>query len=311
MEVNNKHLSEKYVQNMKELAAGGTLPAAGSFGKDILFFMLEQGWIKKIPNEGKRGFHLICPHPELLDEMQQKFIEPHLSLDKLEDYIRNRNSIATRQELGDYDIMDTKFLRIKTFPHFHIACFDNIDCTRNGVLCKLSPLPYGHTHAIWDPDTFSIEEDVVVVGLENYENLFRVERYRRLLPEGKYVFVVRDVCSISEVVMENEEKLKYRSCWYTFQKWMQRRPNKYIHIGDLDFSGIMIYETNCLKMFGLSRSSFYIPPNYEELIKRGEHKRFLDQYNQWQKWQGHRDTRLDPLIGCIKRYQRGFDQEYM
>lgn len=311
MEISNKYLSSRYVRNMKELVAGNTLPATGSFGHELLSFMLDQGWIQKVPNEGKRGFHLTCPHPELLDEMQQRFLEPHLSLDQLEEYIGNKDNIGCRQELGNYDITDTKFLRIKTFPHFHLACFDNIRCKRNGDQCLLSPLPYGHTYAIWDPDAFSIEEDVVVVGLENYENLFRVERYRSMLPDGKYVFVARDVCSLSEINRGNDDQIEYKSCWYTFRKWMQNKPNKYLHIGDLDFSGIMIFETNCLKSFGSARSSFFVPTNYEDLIKKGEHKRFLDQYRQWQQWHGHTDSRLNPLIGCIEKYQKGFDQEFL
>lgn len=77
--------------------------------------------------------------------------------------------------------------------------------------------------------------------------------------------------------------------------------------GDLDLAGIRIFITEFYRYLG-ERSSFLIPPDYEERIKNGSRERYDVQLTKT-KNMIIKDPRLRALAACIHKYHRGYDQE--
>lgn len=77
--------------------------------------------------------------------------------------------------------------------------------------------------------------------------------------------------------------------------------------GDLDLAGIRIFITEFYRYLG-ERSSFLIPPDYEERIKNGSRERYDVQLTTTKNMIIN-DPRLRALAACIHKYHRGYDQE--
>lgn len=77
--------------------------------------------------------------------------------------------------------------------------------------------------------------------------------------------------------------------------------------GDLDLAGIRIFITEFYRYLG-ERSSFLIPPDYEESIKNGSRERYDVQLTTTKNMIIN-DPRLRALAACIHKYHRGYDQE--
>ena len=89
--------------------------------------------------------------------------------------------------------------------------------------------------------------------------------------------------------------------------WLLHIPNTYIHFGDLDLAGVHIFLTEYFSHLG-TRSSFFIPKDYEQRIAIGSSERYTEQYPQYGNM-NVADGRLLELIACIHKYHRGYDQE--
>jgi len=55
-----------------------------------------------------------------------------------------------------------------------------------------------------------------------------------------------------------------------FIEWLQLIPNKYLHFGDFDLSGIAIYILEYRNKIGFNRCNYLIPNNIENLIENSK-----------------------------------------
>lgn len=77
--------------------------------------------------------------------------------------------------------------------------------------------------------------------------------------------------------------------------------------GDFRLAGIRIFITEFYRYLG-ERSSFLIPPDYEERIKNGSRERYDVQLTTTKNMIIN-NPRLRALAACIHKYHRGYDQE--
>ena len=63
-----------------------------------------------------------------------------------------------------------------------------------------------------------------------------------------------------------------------FIQWLQLIPNKYVHFGDFDLSGIAIYISEYRNKIDFNRCSYFIPNDIENLISNS--KNYTDYVNQ-------------------------------
>ena len=190
---------------------------------------------------------------------------------------------------------DSKFVQRRTFQGFLINSYQPVPATLNGESVTILP-PEGSFVFISDYQSFSIPDDIIIVGVENAENFRYAKRqqllFERYFPKGSRLLFV------SRYPQQQHSDLIH---------WLKSIPNRYVHFGDLDLAGIAIYQNEYYCHLG-QRSSFLIPDDYEERIADGIRTRYDDQLSEYGKMKIE-DPRITKLLSCIHQYHRGYDQE--
>ncbi len=184
---------------------------------------------------------------------------------------------------------DSKFVRQRTFTGFLVNSYQPIDATINGESISIFP-PDGSFVFIADYQQFTISPDVVIVGIENAENF-------RFIKCQKYLFSAYEKVLFVSRYPQNGDLVS----------WLKSIPNQYVHFGDLDLAGIAIYQNEFFKHLG-ERSSFFMPNDFERRISNGSRERYTAQLPQYGKMK-IKDSRIVPILACIHRKHRGYDQE--
>ena len=184
---------------------------------------------------------------------------------------------------------DSKFVRQRSFRGFLVNSYQPIEAILNGQSITICP-PEGSFLFVSDYQHFSLAEDVVIVGIENAENFRYIRCQKQLFAAYEKVLFVSRYPQNGDLV-----------------RWLQSIPNNYVHFGDLDLAGIAIYQNEFYRHLG-ERSSFLIPEDYEERISLGNRERYDKQLPQYGKMK-IQDQRIAPVLSCIHRYHRGYDQE--
>ena len=190
---------------------------------------------------------------------------------------------------------DSKFVQRRTFQGFLINSYQPVPATLNGEPITILP-PDGCFVFISDYQSFSVSEDIIIVGVENAENFRYAKRqqllFERYFPKGSRLLFV------SRYPQQQHSDLIH---------WLKSIPNRYVHFGDLDLAGIAIYQNEYYCHLG-QRSSFLIPDDYKERIADGIRTRYDDQLSEYGKMKIE-DPRITKLLSCIHQYHRGYDQE--
>lgn len=187
---------------------------------------------------------------------------------------------------------NSKLMKVRSCPGFPVNSYEPIMCMLNNKEIVVNPIE-GSFLFVTDWKTFSIPEDVIVVGVENMEN-FRMIRQQRQLFEseiGKHRFLF---------VSRYPQSTDLRS-------WLQSIPNRYIHFGDFDLAGIHIFMTEFHQYLG-ERSSFFIPSDIEKRLRIGSQKRYDSQLSKFGNLKSD-DRKIQSLINLINKFHRCYDQE--
>jgi hypothetical protein len=146
---------------------------------------------------------------------------------------------------------------------------------------------------ISDWQSFTIPQDVVVVGIENMENFRKIHQQRTLFDQtigsARLLFVSRYPQSSD------------------LRSWLQTIPNRYVHFGDFDLAGIRIFLSEFHANLG-ERSSFFIPSDIEQRLPNGSSERYNAQYLKFKNIKTNIPY-LQHLIDTINNYHRCYDQE--
>lgn len=155
-------------------------------------------------------------------------------------------------------------------------------------------LPRGMSVEIDEQGFLEIDPEIVVIGVENYATFMRIKDYVHLFPEKeRSLFTYRSTGG--------------KDSYGKWIEWLKRIPNRYIHFGDLDKSGLRIYIDSFRSVLG-DRAEFLIPENYEELIRNGSSKLYNEQYGQAAP-DVSKDPRIKPLLEAIERHHKCCEQE--
>lgn len=187
---------------------------------------------------------------------------------------------------------NSKLVPVRSCPGFPVNSYEPIECKLNGEAFVVHPVNGSFTF-ICDWQSFSVPEDVIVVGIENMENFRLVQRQKYLFEEclggNKLLFVSRYPQSTD------------------LREWLKSIPNRYVHFGDFDLAGIKIFQTEFERHVG-ERASFMIPSDIEDRIKNGSSKRYDDQFSHSGNISS-KDPGVQALIDIINKYRKGYDQE--
>lgn len=187
---------------------------------------------------------------------------------------------------------NSKLVSVRSCPGFPVNSYEPIRCTLNGETFVVHPVNGSFTF-ICDWQSFSVPEDVIVVGIENMENFRQVQRQKHLFEDflggNTLLFVSRYPQSAD------------------LRSWLKSISNRYVHFGDFDLAGIKIFQTEFERHIG-DRASFLIPSDIEIRLRNGSSKRYDDQYKHAGNISSN-NPKLQELIDLINRYRKGYDQE--
>ena len=276
-------ISKTLINTLQQLIDGESI-AYSTLRKDFAETLLAEGLLTVQTHGSRRTFRAI-------DTIALKnFIQIHYEeLRTLGD--NDLKSYATRSEQAA-ETGNSKLVMVRSCPGFPVNSYEPITCSLSGNEFVINP-PEGSFVFISDCQSFTVPEDVVVVGIENMEN-FRMIRHQRKLFES----VLGDVPLLFVSRYPQSKDLR---------NWLMGIPNKYVHFGDFDLAGIHIFLTEFYKYLG-NRSEFLVPSDIEQRLAKGSPVRYNKQHGKYCALRT--DIRyLQLLIDLINKYHRGYDQE--
>lgn len=258
--------------------------AASKLRHSIVDDLIKEGILHK---PGKRNSIIQLANRELLI----LYLQNHYQINNLELYVFE----LTKEETSRTDLItvanDSKVKYTRSFKGFLVNSYIPIKATLNNIETIISP-NVGTFNFIYDFENFEIENDVTIVGVENPTNFRYIEKQQHLFADIKPLFVSR--------YPQNQSK--------DLIKWLRKIHNSYLHFGDFDFAGINIY-VNEFQKYLSDKSSFFIPPNIDELIVNyGNKERYNVQKINFDI-NSVQEQSLNDLIKAIHKYKKGLDQE--
>ncbi len=265
-------------------------------GESVPASQLRGEWVDELERDGviistSRGSRrtIFAPHADAFVQALSSFDERFTDLDLM------RESLLTNEVSRSAQASATgnsKLVAVRSCPGFPVNSYETITCMLNGREMGVNPQE-GCFLFVADWQSFTIPQDVIVVGIENMEN-FRMIRLQRKLFESElgdhhFLFVSRYPQSTD------------------LRSWLQSIPNHYIHFGDFDLAGINIFLTEFHAYLG-ERSSFFIPTDIEQRLAKGSTARYNDQYHKFKNITSDIPP-LQYLIDTINKYHRCYDQE--
>ena len=272
------------IEKLIRLAGGEALPASSLKG-DWFKQMQDDGILLAMPQRSRKRLRAsdgTLLRKYLASQYNIRDLEQTLSLFSSEDTNRAAMVAATG---------DSKFRTRRTFQGFLVNSYQPIPAVLCGQEITIHPAK-GSFMFIADYEHLTVSKDVVFIGIENAENF-------RYVTSQQYLFTRYDnVLFVSRYPQDQHRDLI---------RWLQSIPNPYVHFGDLDLAGIAIYEHEYYRHLG-TRASFFVPDDYEQRIANGSTERYNAQLSQYGKMQAE-DPRVQPILDCIHRFHKGYDQE--
>lgn len=279
-------ITASLIDKLIRLRNGESIPASQLRGEWVS--ELERDGVIVSTSHGSRRV-LFAPHPEAFLQALSAFDERFSDLDLMRDTLQTGETSRSVQASA---IGNSKLIAVRSCPGFPINTYEPIVCLLNGREMIVNPQE-GSFMFISDWQSFSIPQDVVVVGIENMEN-FRLIRqqqtlFERTIGPTRLLFVSRYPQSSD------------------LRSWLQTIPNRYVHFGDFDLAGISIFLTEFHAYLG-ERSSFFIPSDIEQRLPNGSLERYNAQYPKFKNIRTNIPY-LQHLIDTINNYHRCYDQE--
>lgn len=224
------------------------------------------------------------------------------SLEYLNSYLSNKYNISniheyvkvlSNQESNRSDLTlvstNSKIRNDRVFSGFLINSYENIFGYLSNEKINLKPI-LGSFIFINDFNNFKIKEDINVIVIENFENFKYIEHQKDLFKTKNNLFIWR---------YQNN----------ALSEWLSDLPNKYIHFGDFDLSGLAIY-INLKQKRKHTNSSFLIPDNINELIKKyGNRDRYLKQIESTKNINFKIHEEISSLAKIIIENEKSLEQE--
>jgi hypothetical protein len=220
------------------------------------------------------------------------YLSNQLQINDLVTYISSlENKNTSRSEFVKITT-DSKHSKERTFKGFLVNSYSPIKAKLNGQDFIVNPA-IGSFVFIYDFETFKINDDITIVGIENSKNFRQIHEQEYLFKSIKPLFVSR--------YPQNQSK--------DLIKWLQSIPNNYLHFGDFDIAGIGIY-LNEYKRYLSKKAIFFVPDNIENVIKeKGNRERYDKQQINFDINEIEEKQLLN-LIKVINAERKGLDQEF-
>ena len=216
------------------------------------------------------------------------YMTSRLGIPDLDAYIMALGILGpTRGELASIGV-STKLRSINPKSGYHINSPDGIDVVINGQVLNIN-FPHGCALFVHGVSKLDIPSEVVIVGVENFENI--TSSFDR------------------ETLFEAYEKILLIERSRHLQNLLRNTTNKYVHFGDIDLAGVHIYQSE-YEPIVQERGEFIIPKKInEDIAKYGIKSLYEQQSERFKNLVGSNQQRQN-LIDIIHKHKKGLEQEY-
>jgi hypothetical protein len=217
------------------------------------------------------------------------YLHNHFGIENLEMYVEGlKRDDLTRAEAIDIS-SNSKLKSVRTFKGFLVNCFQPVECILNNEKITIQPQE-GTFIFIYDFEKFFPDDGITIVGIENPSNFRYVQKQRKLFDTIQPLFVSR-YPQTKDLV-----------------RWLQVIPNRYLHFGDFDFSGLNIY-INEYKRHLQEKADYFLPPDIEMLLEsKGNRDNYARQTILFDTNQV-KEENVEKLLELIEKYKKGLEQE--
>lgn len=221
----------------------------------------------------------------------ENYLFRKFGINDLQQYI---NTLKQSENLSRADLVkvssNSKTEQVRTFSGFLVNTIQPIAAKISGRNFTIDPI--GGTFVfISDYEHFTIDDDVIIVGIENAENFRLIDRQKHLFDFAKCLFVSR--------YPQNQSK--------DFINWLLKIRNPYYHFGDYDFAGLNIFVNEYQKHLP-DRAHLFVPKNLEHYFELYGNRELF--YNQKINFDiNSQDDTVKNIYNLINKYQKGLEQE--
>lgn len=218
------------------------------------------------------------------------------TIEALQEYIDFEKSgeLKSKDEISQYQLT-TKDSISESFYGINIAVIRDTVVMQNNEEIILKPLHSG-AYFFFQKDVIVIPEDTLVVGVENPQVIWLIDRYKRWFDyeHEKMVFVLIN---------------DYKN-GYPFQ-WLSTIKGRYLHFGDFDISGLSIYYNKAYsRLERKDLAQYFIPDGIKEVIKEhGNKKDFERQKAHFDRVFEKAGEEEKKLLQFIKMIEKSLEQE--
>ena len=258
----------------------------GSTFKDKSFLnnLVEDGILNIIQTTPSRKKIVLNSKIKLDDYLKNKY-----KIDDLEQYIvllEDKNS--TRAD--NINISEnSKSTNINPQTGLYISGYEDFEISINQKAFNILNIVQNSSLFIHKNCDINIDENILIIGIENSENLLFIQKQ-------KYLF--NHIKKKKLFILINSTMLKF----------IGTIKNEYLHFGDFDLAGIAIYEHKIKQK--VNKSKFFIPVDIESLIKNSKNdKLYFNQFEKYKKLKSE-DKNIQDLINIIHKYKKVLEQEY-
>jgi ribosomal protein S17 len=275
-------ISDKNIRILRQLLQGEVLSASSA--KTKLIDVLTHENLLIVSGKHKKTIRIKNEH-ELYTYFSNQYqidLKEYLALENI------NNDRASFTKITN----DSKDSTARVFKGFLVNSYQPLNAILNNKTFQISPAE-GSFIFIYDFENFIIDPYITIVGIENAENFRQIQKQKYLFNKIKPLFVSR--------YPQNQSK--------DLIKWLKSIPNKYLHFGDFDLSGVGIYLNEYKKHLG-EKARFFIPETIDtDLKEKGNRKRY-DIQKQNFKIENIKEVKLIKLVKLIHKYKKGLDQEF-
>ena len=275
------NITKTFIKSLISLANGNSIPQSQTNG-DFFQRLIDERALLPICHGSRVSYKAVKK-----DGFRDYIASIDNRLSNLEALLSAIDGEANRADLVDIS-GDSKTLQKRTCFGFLVNSYSKIRTKLNGRDFEICPQDGSFVY-IYDFENFELPTNIIVVGVENFENFRQISKQKYLFGEKEILFASR--------YPQNGDLVK----------WLSLIQNQYIHFGDFDLAGINIYLTEYYNKIG-NRASFFVPEDIEERIKQGSSERYNNQYSRFYNM-NIGDSRVSPIVDLINKYRKGYDQE--
>lgn len=256
--------------------------AFGQSGKKIVSSMIENG-ILEVKRISKRSREISIVNLTSF----YMYLEKHFFIKDIDNYIETLSGTdISRAQLANASL-STKLKSTDPKSGFHISSNDSVEVfiNREKIIIDFPP---GCALFIHKDSKIELREDVLIVGVENFDNVSYAKLQGELFKTDKKILFI--------------ERSKY------LKKLLGVISNKYLHFGDIDLAGINIYLTEYYEVTK-GRGKFFIPESVKEDLSKANSELYEKQYLKYKKLNSE-EPYIQELIDLIRENESTVEQEF-